>query len=228
MKFFLLAISILCSTYGFSQDPDPNLYQTWHLDFFQLTDLDPEYKVSQIDPTIAPFLMISENLDFNGEGACNSMLGSFVNSSGNNLEIPNFSHTMDDCGVQEHTSFETAYFDFFSVAVWYDISTDDNGMILALSTPLFGTARFRNYVLNTPDFELNKLDIYPNPSSAQISVISKNTMVERIEMINSYGDTVKTIDQNFDTIDVQELSTGIYIVRVYTENGVQLTRFIKR
>ncbi len=72
MKYLFLSISIICSINCIAQDPNPDLFQTWHLTSVMIDDLAPLYIVSEIDPPIQPYVTIEGNLSFSGQGACNT------------------------------------------------------------------------------------------------------------------------------------------------------------
>ncbi len=78
MKYLFLALLIACSLQCLAQDPDPDLFRTWYLSFVQESDAGLPYVVSEINPPIQPYITILENLDYNGEGACNSSVVNLV------------------------------------------------------------------------------------------------------------------------------------------------------
>lgn len=78
----------------------------------------------------------------------------------------------------------------------------------------------------------NNLKLYPNPSSSILN-IEINTVITnaQIEVYDLLGKKVfnQSIESN-DTskIDVSEWETGLYLVKISSENGNQIIRFIKQ
>jgi hypothetical protein len=78
---------------------------------------------------------------------------------------------------------------------------------------------------------VNKVKIYPNPAYDHLNFeLQPNMNISYIEIINMQGNLVKRkkIAINQNTIDVRDLSCGIYIVRIHTDNGIATKRFIKQ
>lgn len=228
MKHLLILISIIYSINCFAQEPNPELFQTWYLYSVMASDgSQGPYVVSEISPTITPSLTIVEDLTFSGIGACNSFDGTFTFSN-NTLSTDQFSNLTNDCGAQVHNSFETEYFSFMEYAIGYQITSENDGLVLNLSTAVFGEAVFKNFTLNTRDFDLNQTEIYPNPTNSIIYVKSKNTSIEKIEFYNSFGQTMRIIKSKFETIDISNLSAGVYMMKIYTEFGIQNRKILKK
>jgi hypothetical protein len=81
------------------------------------------------------------------------------------------------------------------------------------------------------NIETHNFTIYPNPTSTSltISYSSQQIIKDRIQIYNSMGALVKTVDpkQSSTVIDVSELASGLYIVRL--KNYPQQTvKFIKQ
>ena len=228
MKHVLLSISILCSINCFSQEPNPDLFQTWYLSSVLVSDgSEPIYIVSDIEPEITPTLTILEDLSFYGTAACNTFNGIFNLPYSDVLETDQLSHSTDDCGIEIHNDFEDAYFNFIQLLSGYAIFSVDEGLVLQINTPIFGAGVFRNFPLNISEFELNKIEIYPNPTTSLIHLKSKNSSILKIEIFNAIGQNVKSIKNNFDTINISDLPIGIYIIKLDTELGMVNKKIIK-
>src|SRR5690554_4416496 len=229
MKHILLTILFCYSINSVAQDPSPELFQTWYLYYIQADDLNTEYEISEMEPPITPTLTISQNLNFNGEGACNLFNGTFGNVTSTYLETIAFSRENDDCGIPDHNFFETSYFDFmqFIGGGWYEITSETNGMILTIVNPLGGIAIFKNYALSVMNFALNDIQVYPNPSSSKLFIEFQNTDIKKIELFNSNGLLLKTINENFESIQISDLSTGTYVLKNLTEIGTIARKIIK-
>jgi hypothetical protein len=70
----------------------------------------------------------------------------------------------------------------------------------------------------------NELSIFPNPSSTNLTV-KTDEEIQTISIYNSLGALVQTEKTN--VFSVEQLSSGLYILKVKTEKRTQTIRFIK-
>jgi parallel beta-helix repeat protein len=71
------------------------------------------------------------------------------------------------------------------------------------------------------------VDIYPNPAINDLTIEMKQK--SEIEISNIKGQIIKTIDSNDTktTIDIGNLSSGVYIIKAKTDKGIAIKKFIK-
>jgi hypothetical protein len=70
--------------------------------------------------------------------------------------------------------------------------------------------------------------IYPNPGNKSIRLSSSENNVTKVELLNLTGTNVKTIDGKTKEIPVYDLSSGLYFVKIYSQNGnIEVLKFIK-
>ncbi len=84
-------------------------------------------------------------------------------------------------------------------------------------------------VLSNESFELNnKIVIYPNPANDFIN-LNSNFIINKIEIQDLNGRIVSTENHNSENIvlDINQLSKGIYLIKVQTENGFSIKKFVK-
>lgn len=231
MKTLLYILLFNISTISFAQDPQ--LFEnTWYLYEVMSTDLGTHYDVSNINPPISPYLDISEDLTFNGEGACNTFSGTYEFFPPNDLSSISFIATTNDCGIQQHNWFEYEYFSFISNGFWFSITQDNGGKVLSMSSPLMGYAIFKNYPLSTSDFQKNKFQLYPNPAKDKLFLSTTNlTENLKVKIFNIAGKILsnQTLElENQTSIDVSNLSSGMYFLNIKDENGnTAVKKFIK-
>ena len=73
--------------------------------------------------------------------------------------------------------------------------------------------------------------MYPNPASDVLTVqLPTGTEKAEVSVFDYTGRLVssKTISSNDSTLDVQNISKGIYIIRVATNSKIGVQRFIKK
>jgi hypothetical protein len=83
--------------------------------------------------------------------------------------------------------------------------------------------------LNIADFDTNSFVVYPNPAHnvIQVELINTNEQLNKIVFYDLLGKTVKTISgiaTESLTIDVSDLSKGVYLIEMSTENNLKLTK----
>ncbi|SRX72317.1 T9SS type A sorting domain-containing protein [Aequorivita antarctica] len=231
MKALLYILLFNLSAISFAQDPQ--LFEnTWYLYEVMSTDLGTFYDVSLINPPISPYLDISEDLTFNGEGACNTFSGTYELFPPNELGYMSFTATTNDCGIQQHNWFENEYFSFIAGGFWFSITQDNGGKVLSMSSPLMGYAIFKSYPLSTSDFQKNKFHLYPNPATSELFLSSKNiTGNLTIKIFNVAGKLLsnQTLElENQTAIDVSNLTSGMYFLNIEDESGKMVVKkFIK-
>ncbi|MFN5309956.1 MAG: T9SS type A sorting domain-containing protein [Candidatus Kapaibacterium sp.] len=69
-----------------------------------------------------------------------------------------------------------------------------------------------------------QLDIYPNPSSSAISVTIPSV---EVVIYSTLGEAIIRVQDKYENIDIQNLSTGYYIVKAVTPIGVYYNSFVK-
>ena len=72
--------------------------------------------------------------------------------------------------------------------------------------------------LGIDDPIVNKFNVFPNPVKKKLN-ITTTLQVEKVEFYNIQGVLVKRV-LNQKTIDIKDLSSGMYILRVYSEKSI--------
>ena len=78
--------------------------------------------------------------------------------------------------------------------------------------------------------EMSTFNIYPNPTSNNITIATKDHNEKTIYLINSLGQilyTITSVDVEI-SLDLNELATGIYYVKIKNENGSFMQQIIKQ
>ena len=69
------------------------------------------------------------------------------------------------------------------------------------------------------------LKMYPNPAVETLTFISK-LPIEKIEIYSALGKKISEITSGFHSISTENLSAGIYILRIHSEKGVAVRKLI--
>ena len=72
--------------------------------------------------------------------------------------------------------------------------------------------------------------IFPNPNSGQFTINNEQLIMNSVQVYDVYGKLLKTVEagDNIVELDVSELASGMYFVRVSTDKGVVTKSFVKK
>jgi hypothetical protein len=74
------------------------------------------------------------------------------------------------------------------------------------------------------------ISVYPNPAHGFVNIKTVET-ITKIQVINAIGQIVlekSNINNNFSSIELKTIESGVYTILVSTENGVIASKFIKQ
>lgn len=201
-RLLLLFISLLCAFQGFAQNPDPELFKTWHLHVLGLDLIN--LVVEDVSPPIYPTLTITETLSFYGESACNTFSGTMsydVVSELFEVGRPAFYAYVYDNGNGEQ-SVDT-------IGPWY---------------PLLG---LKNFPLNVPENDALNIAVYPNPVAETLFIASEGISIEKKTVYSIQGKLVLSENSASKIIDVSKLSEGLYFIEISSSKGKSVQKFVK-
>lgn len=82
--------------------------------------------------------------------------------------------------------------------------------------------------LSAKDFELlTGLSLYPNPTKGMLYINGDTNKLINVEIYSITGQQVKTIKDNFKSIDISNLDSALYFVKFYTEEATATFKIIK-
>lgn len=219
-----------------AQEPDSDLFKYhWELVYTQFDDMAPfEFYVPDIDPPISPYLIISEDLTFHGEGACNTFTGTFEFLNGVEMRGIDFDRSFEDCEDPLHIAFEEDYFSFFTseIPFQYSISEENGEHFLSFEYALGGHARFRARTLAVEDFDRDAFVVFPNPVE-DLLIVESSVSYENLtwNLYSVTGSLLQSKTMFFDNrleIDVSQLSRGIYFIMFETKDFSMTKKLVKK
>jgi len=74
----------------------------------------------------------------------------------------------------------------------------------------------------------NSIRVYPNPAESLLRIASDKQSISQIEIYSTFGQKIKDIRSGFDAIDLQNLSPGVYFIRISLEKGWVLKTILKK
>lgn len=107
----------------------------------------------------------------------------------------------------------------FSKAFGMVIQPDNKIILVGYSDNKIALARYNGGSLSTLEQTVDEIKIHPNPTSSYFQIDNKDT-INKIEFFSFDNKLVKTIFNPDSKIDVSDISSGVYFLRVYTSTGV--------
>ncbi len=102
-----------------------------------------------------------------------------------------------------------------------------NGNTNTVSVPL-GLGSCNTLSNTNQNYIMNSFSIYPNPTNSKLSIISSiDLKIESIQIIDSNGKGIKIESENTQNISVEDLSIGIYFIKIQTNDSIHIQKFIK-
>lgn len=116
-------------------------------------------------------------------------------------------------------------------SVYFELSSSDVGA-WGMNTPAFFCLDNIELEMVTSVNEItqNTFFFFPNPTNNVLNIKSENA-IEQFSIIDMSGRTIKTINSNNTkqtSIDVADLTSGIYFVQVFSNGVPQVQKFIKQ
>lgn len=98
-----------------------------------------------------------------------------------------------------------------------------------MALPPNGGAYMLDNTLDTNEFVNQNIILFPNPTNGIISIASTNSELAQVQLYDCLGKLVKIQNSNFDTIDLSNLSSGIYFCKITDNFGeLEIKKIIKK
>lgn len=82
-------------------------------------------------------------------------------------------------------------------------------------------------LLGTQNFKNDNYRVYPNPTTSVWNFEILNQTIDKIELLDFLGKTILYIEKNTTIIDATLLNSGIYFMKIYTDDTFKMMRLIK-
>jgi hypothetical protein len=81
--------------------------------------------------------------------------------------------------------------------------------------------------LNSGENDISGIQLYPNPATSKITI--QNSNEKHINLIQLYSISGKLILETLNSeIDISHINTGVYLVKVFSDNSINVLRFEKK
>jgi hypothetical protein len=87
--------------------------------------------------------------------------------------------------------------------------------------------------LANESYDINNITIYPNPSTGVYTINSNTTSLDKIEVYDIMGKIIETknniqVNGNSTNLNLTHISSGIYFVKIYSNNLTTVKRILKK
>lgn len=107
--------------------------------------------------------------------------------------------------------------------------TDDFVLLTAPIERLTPPTKGRAYTINVSALGVNsnnfeEISIYPNPTTGNIQLNNMSEDVLLLDVFQIDGKLIKSIQSNFDTVSLNGLQNGVYLLKFTMNNGTTVTK----
>lgn len=219
--------------YGRIENTDV-LTKTWYLARIEI----PGNPTIEIPITESPSLTLTNDINpitfrnrASGEGECNAFMSDYevTLNNGNSIQLVDFSPTLGFC----ESDYESEYFNIigFPPNNFSEFEIINNGTILNVTDLLGARLVFGDQPLSISENELSSsiIALKNNPVTSVINLTVNQSESEINYKIYSLdGKLIKKAELNSESIYVNDLNSGLYVIRFYNNfNQIQTLKFIK-
>ena len=73
------------------------------------------------------------------------------------------------------------------------------------------------------------IKLFPNPTKDIFSIESKQVNVSKVEIYSILGKKLKEYNTSITIFDIEDLSNGLYMVKIYSEKGMStIKKLVKK
>ena len=232
MKKLYTLFLVATLSFSFAQDPQI-LNNTWYLKYITVDGVTH----SPPNPNIT--------LNYNSSNSfitdpCNYLAGSVLfENNYTNFSTSNYAMSLIQCADETLGMFENIYLPIFSnsfittsVNFTYSIIDLSGLLTLFIDSEFNKQAVYGNDQLSTQQFNKESFSFYPNPSQDFIEINFNTTLTNNttLEIYNNTGiiQITETIKATTTQIDIRNLASGIYFLKITNQNGITIKKLIKK
>ena len=117
--------------------------------------------------------------------------------------------------------------DYDPINFTYSVEGDFEQVIIGYSTNIVDKICLTESCIgmSSETVQISELNVYPNPAT---NILNIDADFEKLEIMNLLGETVLTVNQQVQSVDISELSIGTYFIKSTINNTSSITKFIKK
>jgi len=139
------------------------------------------------------------------------------------------------CGSQNLNEFMQMHYELYWLDNYfarnpctYTIAEDANGLNLVVTNNIGDVGVYGDYQLSSDDFQQVDVSIYPNPTSNLLAIQNQNGLdIESVVLYDTLGRKVMENNEATESLDVSNLTAGVYFIHIATDSGMVTKKIIK-
>lgn len=227
------------AVYGRSPLPENQLPGIWYLHYLN-------YNAETINNTFNDSFFIDfQNVPSSfggvkaeGTAVCNDYTASYniIDLTKINI-VGGIGPTINTCDSTEENDFELLYRNIINISgsgiyndLYYTVTGNGNEQSLTLTNSNEDYIVYGRQILNTPEFDnLSSLRLFPNPATQSITINANHLLDTEIHytILSVDGKEIESDKLSNQTINISEFSSGLYFIKLSTENQSKTIKFIK-
>lgn len=94
----------------------------------------------------------------------------------------------------------------------------------------YAETQFTTTNVGVADYEVAEVSLFPNPTTGLVTIQSAASNIQRVEIYDIYGKLLmaENVYNTRANVNVTAFASGVYMVRVSTDNGVFTSRLLKK
>lgn len=73
----------------------------------------------------------------------------------------------------------------------------------------------------------NRIEVFPNPTNGNLKITSEGVTLKEVEILDLKGNQIEKLGANIKDVSIEHLPTGIYILRLITNEGIGYKKISK-
>ena len=154
-----------------------------------------------------------------GSGANSDGVADTPATDNPHFDCPSFPSNANTCTTSTNGAMFMNYMDYVNDACMAFFTTGQKA-IVSNTVATVRVSLLSSPALSTDNFEVfNSIAIYPNPAAKYFTITSPKITIDEVEIYNTVGQLIKTqkVTQTNNTINIEELATGSYYLRIYNQ-----------
>lgn len=231
----LFIFLVLAITYFSGYGQDPLLFeQDWYLHDLVI-DGESNPPPSNDEVEYIPLNFYSDQFSDRFDTiVCEGLTGDNITVSAVDIFVEGFLILIDEpCNLSENNDYEILYYvNFFNAQEAnqffdYEITEDTDGFTLTLTNEMGHTAIYGNQPLSTPQNEMARATVFPNPATDQLQIASQH-QITHLTLYDVTGKMVLERNGNTATLDVSALPPAVYFLNLHHERGSSMYKVVKK
>ncbi|MCL2434930.1 MAG: T9SS type A sorting domain-containing protein, partial [Lentimicrobiaceae bacterium] len=114
----------------------------------------------------------------------------------------------------------------------YEVGGDEDEMMRGLDDEMINPRESVSSTSSVCQKTLEKITIYPNPTTGELEIKNYELRINSIEVFDVYGRTISShhpiTSSSNQKIDISHIISGIYFVKITTEQGEVVKKIVKQ